>query len=266
MNGQAQAISPVTIFYSYAHADSALRNELEKHLSALRREGLIDEWYDRQIVAGTDWTQSIDEHLKTAAIILLLVSADFLASDYCYSNEMQKAMKRHQNGGARVIPIILRPVDWQTMPFAKLQALPSSGKPVTTWINRDEAFLDITKGIRKAVEDFRSSFHLQKAFKNAYPADLSIFMLEDYVRKWIKERGIIPKDPIVGFVLLEQPKLNNKNNFRYMAIRGLFDTQKEKILEHRRIKAEAIHKSIIERFGKGPIIVFDFLSMDFILE
>src|ERR1700686_211738 len=103
--------TPVEVFYSYAHEDEALRAELEKHLSLLRRQGVISDWHDRHIAPGTDWAQAIDEHLERASVILLLVSADFLASDYCYGIEMQRALQRHQAHEAAVIPILLRPVD-----------------------------------------------------------------------------------------------------------------------------------------------------------
>ena len=103
------------------------------------------------VVAGT-----IDAHLHTAQIILLLVSADFLASDYCYDTEMQQAMTRHATGEARVIPIILRPVDWHSAPFGALQALPKDGLPVTDWSKPDNAFLDITRGIRAVAKELAS--------------------------------------------------------------------------------------------------------------
>src|SRR5256885_13228643 len=110
---QQVATNILSIFFSYAHEDEALRNELEKHLSILRWQGIITEWYDRDIHAGTEWEHEIDTHLDTAQIILLLISPDFLASHYCYSIEMTRALERHIAGGARVIPIILRPVDWE---------------------------------------------------------------------------------------------------------------------------------------------------------
>ena len=144
---------PIEIFYSYAHADERLRNLLEQHLSSLRREGLITSWHDRQIFAGTDWAHTIDAHLNSATVILLLVSPDFMNSDYCYGIEMQRAMERHLSRSALVIPIILRPVDWQHAPFAHLQALPTGARPITDWSNRDKAFLDVATGIRRAVEE-----------------------------------------------------------------------------------------------------------------
>lgn len=95
----------------------------------------------------------VDEHLNTSQIILLLISPDFIASDYCYDKEMNRALERHEVGEARVIPVILRPVDWTKAPFSKLKALPTDGKAVTKWANRDSAFLDIAQGIRKVIEE-----------------------------------------------------------------------------------------------------------------
>lgn len=143
-------------FISYSHKDALLRDELETHLSILKRQGLILIWHDRKIGAGDEWKQKIDEHLNSSQIILLLISADFLASDYCYDIEMKRAMERHESGEARVIPIILRPVDWKDAPFGKLQALPTNAEPVIgkKWGCIDEAFMDIAKGIRKTIENW----------------------------------------------------------------------------------------------------------------
>jgi len=145
----------IEVFFSYAHADEALRDDLEKQLSILQWQGLIAGWHDRNIQAGTEWASEINIHLNRAHLILLLISPDFIASPYCYSIEMRQAIERHDAGVARVIPILLRAVDWEGAPFAKLQMLPANALPVTSWPNRDEAFLDVTKGIRKAVEELR---------------------------------------------------------------------------------------------------------------
>ncbi len=144
------------VFYSYAHKDEKLRKKLETQLSHLKQQGRIANWHDHKIGAGQEWANVIDEHLNTADIILLLVSPDFLASEYCYDVEMKRALERHERKEARVIPIILRPSDWHTAPFGKLEALPRDGKPVTTWPNRDQAFLDVAIGIRKALEEMRN--------------------------------------------------------------------------------------------------------------
>jgi TIR domain len=140
------------LFFSYSHKDEALRDQLETHLSMLKRQGFIDAWHDRRILAGAPLDDSIDAQLDRSDIVLLLVSADFLGSEYCYSREMTRALERHKEGTCVVVPVILRPCDWTDTPFAKLMALPTDGKPVTQWPNIDEAFLSIVKGIKERVK------------------------------------------------------------------------------------------------------------------
>ncbi|MBW4484802.1 MAG: toll/interleukin-1 receptor domain-containing protein [Tildeniella torsiva UHER 1998/13D] len=143
---------PLSLFISYSHRDEVFKQELEDHLALLKRQDKISPWQDRQIEAGTEWNDQIREALDAADIILLLISPRFMNSDFCYGKEMQRAMQRHQNGAARVIPIILTPTDWKGAPFDKLQVLPKDGKPVVDWPNHDAAFVDVVKGIRRAVE------------------------------------------------------------------------------------------------------------------
>jgi len=148
----AKITVPIRLFYSYSHQDEELRKELENHLSLLRRKGLISAWHDRMIGAGDEWKGAIDKNLEGAHVILLLVSSSFLASDYCWDVETKRAVERHDRDEAKVIPIILRPCDWQGAPFGKIQALPRDGKAITSWSNRDEAFTDVALGIRRAIE------------------------------------------------------------------------------------------------------------------
>jgi tetratricopeptide (TPR) repeat protein len=149
----AGPVIPIEVFYSYAHEDEQLKDELVKHLASLRRQGVINEWYDRDISAGREWDDEIKNHLDSASVILLLISPDFMNSNYCNDVEVTRAIERNDAGEARVIPVILRPVDWEGAPFSKLKALPTDVQPVTSWENQDEAFLDVTKGIRKAVQE-----------------------------------------------------------------------------------------------------------------
>lgn len=146
---------PLLVFTSYSHKDSDLREELETHLSNLRRQGKIKAWHDRAIEAGAEWDAEIKANLESAHVILLLISPRFMASEYCYDKEMQLAMERHNARTARVIPIILKPVDWKDTPFSRLQVLPTDGKPINTWDNQDEAFLNVVQGIRRAVESLK---------------------------------------------------------------------------------------------------------------
>jgi hypothetical protein len=148
---EAEPTRAIKIFYCYARKDKVLRDELDKHLEVPRRLGQVTVWYDREIQPGTDWRSEIDRHLNTSDIILLLVSPNFMHSDYCYGVEMHRALERHRAGEARVIPIILRPVGWKETPIGNLQALPLNGKPITRWPDRDEALQDVVRGIGEVV-------------------------------------------------------------------------------------------------------------------
>jgi TIR domain len=145
----------ITIFFCYARKDEALLIELKHHLRSLQWDGLIEIWYDRDISAGTEWEKEISTYLNTAQIVLLLVSPDFMNSDYCCSVEMKRAVERHEQKEARVIPVILEHVFWQIDPLNKLQALPTDAKPVMSrsWHNMNEALFNITEGIRKVVKE-----------------------------------------------------------------------------------------------------------------
>lgn len=157
------------LFYSYAHADESLRMELEKHLSILQRQGKIMGWSDRMIDAGRRWEPEIDRNLQEANVILLLVSSDFIASEYCYGKELQHSIERQKRGEAIVIPIILRACDWKSSILGELLALPKDGEPVTSWVNRDEAWTDIAKGIRNAISkvEFHESEERSKLYNKS---------------------------------------------------------------------------------------------------
>jgi hypothetical protein len=146
-----------SLFFSYSHRDETLRDELEIHLATLKRQGVITTWHDRRIGAGKEFEKEISQYLEEAEIILLLVSPDFLASDYCYDVEMARALERHESGEARVIPVILRPCDWHNAPFGKLAAVPKDGKPVTKYPNQDDAFLEAARAIRAAANELKAS-------------------------------------------------------------------------------------------------------------
>jgi hypothetical protein len=165
----------VEVFYSYAHKDEKLKKELLKHLANIERQGLIVNWHDRKLKPGGEWAREIDKRIDTAAVILLLVSPDFISSGYCNEVELKRAMEMHEAGEACVIPVSLRPVDWKGAPFEKLQALPTDAKPVTTWKIRDEAFKNIAEGVRKVVEEIAAPPE-SKALAN------------------------IPRPPVVGFI------------------------------------------------------------------
>lgn len=138
------------VFFSYCHADEDLRNQLEKQLAILKRQGVIETWHDRCVGAGDELDSAISAELESCDIILLLVSADFLNSNYCYEIETKRAMERHAAGDAIVIPVILRSCLWTDAPFGKLNATPPDGKAVVQWPDRDVAFTEVAKAIKGA--------------------------------------------------------------------------------------------------------------------
>jgi tetratricopeptide (TPR) repeat protein len=194
MNETPQSNEAVKVFYSYSHKDEELRNSLETHLALLKRRGVVSGWHDRRIGAGDEWAGQIDEHMERADIILLLVSADFLASDYCYDKELTLALQQHEAKTARVIPIILRPCDLTDAPFGKLQSLPKDRLPVTKWPDRDEAFTDIANGLRIVAEEL-------KAKRRSASASLVPELVDAPTAVPLKSAAnLIPRPPVVGFV------------------------------------------------------------------
>jgi len=140
-----------TSFISYAQEDESLCEELEKHLKTLQRQNAIASWHDRKIVAGMELKNEIHQHLNRAGIILLMVSPDFIASDYHWTVEVTRALERNASGKARVIPVLLRHTDWEMPPIDKFLPLPRNRQPVKNWSDRDEAFVEIVKEIREEV-------------------------------------------------------------------------------------------------------------------
>ena len=166
----APAPKPLKIFCSYSHKDEEYLNELRAWLRGLERQGQIQWWHDREIVPGWEWEEAIDKNLRTADIIFLLVTPDFMASDYVFEREIDRAIERHERGEARVIPIIVRPALWKGTSLNRLQALPKDAKPITRWPDRDEAWLDVTEGIQRAVEELlveRRERAIKERYRNA---------------------------------------------------------------------------------------------------
>ncbi|MBE9069217.1 toll/interleukin-1 receptor domain-containing protein [Leptolyngbya cf. ectocarpi LEGE 11479] len=148
----------IDVFVSYSSKDEELKDELLNHLALLKRKKIISAWHSREILPGADWLGVVDEHIESAQIILLLISADFLASDYCYEVEMKRAMKLHDLKKAIVIPVILKPTDWQDSPFGKLEPLPRFAEPVILWRHRDEAFSSIANSLGELVDNLIKNY------------------------------------------------------------------------------------------------------------
>jgi tetratricopeptide (TPR) repeat protein len=181
----------IKLFYCYARKDKPFRDELEIHLSWLKRRYQLTTWHDREILPGEEWEQIIDTHLNTSNLVLLLISPDFMASDYCYGKEMQRALDRHKAGTCRVVPILSRPTFWEEAPFSSLQLLPTNARPITSWPNADEAFQDVVAEVNRAIKDLLNSFQAieippQKAIESSHTIknpSISSKTKED----WVKE-------------------------------------------------------------------------------
>jgi len=140
------------VFMSYSHRDEEVRDRLHVHLAGMKREELIEAWYDREILGGDDFDQVISDQLEDADLFLLLITPDFINSNYCIERELSRALERHHAGTARVIPIIAEPCDWKSLPSLKgLKALPKDGKPISEWVNANNAFVDIVEELRRIV-------------------------------------------------------------------------------------------------------------------
>ncbi|MHC0061910.1 SUMF1/EgtB/PvdO family nonheme iron enzyme [Nostoc sp. UIC 10890] len=193
------SLEPLKVFCSYSHNDEPLKDELAKHLTMLERQGITSTWHDRKIPPGKEWDQQINENLNKADIILLLVSSDFIFSEYCSDVEVTTAIERHAKGEACVIPIILRNVFWQDAPFAKLQALPKNAQPIKSWSNQDDAFTNVAQGIKFAAEQLIKEREQKRVSREAaiaeyrykaeeFASDGEISLVESDILKDLQEK------------------------------------------------------------------------------
>ncbi|NUQ26327.1 MAG: TIR domain-containing protein [Saprospiraceae bacterium] len=145
----------VNLFFIYSRKDAELRKRLEIHLHSLKRKNYINLWHDGEIIPGQDWQKQISIALSKADIILILVSVDFIASDYCYEIEMTKALERHKLGEVVIVPIILKDCDWHDTPIGELQALPSNGDPIIggNWKDPESGFRDTVVRLKQLIEE-----------------------------------------------------------------------------------------------------------------
>jgi hypothetical protein len=176
----------IKVFISYSHKDEQHKDSLDEHLAMLKRNCVIDAWHDRKIVAGEKWAEEISENLEQSELILFLISSSFLASDYCFSNEMQRAIAMHEEGRAQLIPILIRPCDWASSELSKFQAVPKDAKPISTWTNHDEAWLDAICGIKRHLEKFQSTSPRVIAKPNT-----GTYKVSDATLEWIDDTEVV---------------------------------------------------------------------------
>lgn len=174
------------IFISYAHKDELYKEELIEHMSGLRRAGIINEWNDRKIVAGQNWSEEISNNLTSSNIILFLISASFMNSDYCMGVEVKTALEMHARGEAQLIPIIIRAVDWTDSEISKIQGLPKDARPISSWENVDEAWLDVISGLKNHIQNFEPKAAVVTSIVNSTEVICSKF-----INDWLVDTEIV---------------------------------------------------------------------------
>ena len=177
----------VKVFISYSHKDEAFKDDLIEHMAGLKRAGAISEWNDRKITPGQDWSSEISDNLTSAQLILFLISSSFMSSDYCINVEAKRALELHNAGKARLIPIVIRPVDWGGSDLAALQGLPKDAEPISSWIDADAAWLNVIKGIKLCLAEFKPKLDV-----TAKPiSNLESIQLADSMLQWIDDTEIV---------------------------------------------------------------------------
>lgn len=261
----------INIVVSYAREDQRHLEGLILHLTPLERSNKIRLWYDGLIQAGQRWDEEIIKNLEQADIILLLVSADFLVSDFVYEVEVQRALERHSEGKAIVVPIILRPCDWSSTPFGDLQALPRNARPVSMWESQDEAYVDIIRGLISLIDRIEAKKDYQERAVNVTQSTVerqykleevfvssglpSITFVEPEEYKYIKHslsqkgRGIV----------IEGPSGIGKTT---TAIKVLESKNKSYTLLSARLQDHLDQIQTIAEWHKGVVIIDDFHRLD----
>ncbi|EWS96429.1 toll-Interleukin receptor [Pseudoalteromonas sp. SCSIO_11900] len=174
------------IFISYAHKDELYKEELIEHMSGLRRAGIINEWNDRKIVAGQNWEEEISSSLTSSNIILFLISASFMNSDYCMGVEVKTALEMHERREAQLIPIVIRAVDWSDSEISKIQGLPKDARPISSWENADEAWLDVISGLKNHIQNFEPKTPAVTSIVNSTEINCTKF-----INDWLVDTEIV---------------------------------------------------------------------------
>ncbi len=195
----------VNVFFSLAAAprDRRLFDELRKHLSNLKRQGIIDVWHDSMISAGSTLKEIIKARISTADIIVLLLSADFFASEQCTEVEMPWALEQHAQRAAQVIPVLLRPADWNGFPLEQYQPLPTNGKAISTWKDRDSAFTEVAKGIRSVVEELAR--HLRRTPRPVQPPQFPLYLFPFRQNPFFTDREVLLNELYHNFIAQKSP-------------------------------------------------------------
>jgi hypothetical protein len=149
--------TPAKLFVAYSHLDARFRLELEQQLKLLSRKRQISWWSEHQLVPGDERLDAISAALDEADVILMLVSIHFLANEFCWSDLLERAIKRHEERQALVIPVHVRPCPWEETPVARLQGVPREAKAISSWADKHAAWTEVARGIQQALDSYRDA-------------------------------------------------------------------------------------------------------------
>ena len=183
----------VNVFISYSHKDEIFKDSLVEHMAGLKRSGQINEWHDRKIIAGQDWSKEISEHLESSNLILFLISSSFMNSDYCMNIEAKTALQMHKDRRAQLIPIVVRSVEWSDSELSKLQGLPKDAAAISSWPDQDEAWVNVIKGMKAHIEVFKPQTEIIPS---------AVVELSEETLNWLDDTEIVLTHPRVNRVLL----------------------------------------------------------------
>ncbi|WP_333796590.1 toll/interleukin-1 receptor domain-containing protein [Rheinheimera sp.] len=254
----------VKVFISYSHKDESFKDDLIEHMAGLTRSGAISEWNDRKILPGQDWSSEISDNLTNSQLILFLISSSFMSSEYCFNVEAQKALELHKAGKAKLIPIVIRPVDWGGSELATLQGLPKDADPISSWSDSDAAWLNVIKGIKNCIAEFKPKQDV--AIKPI--ANLESIQLADSMIQWMEDTEIVLTHRKVDKVLLSDiytiPDLemddNRQNDLRVFRSADFVFRDNEKLIicgEEQQGKTSLLkfYFKLMLKSGLHPIII-----------
>ena len=233
----------IKVFISYAREDESFKDELNKWLKPLERDNVIKIWDDRQIIPGQNWNDTIKDALQWSEVMLFLISSSFIYSDYIHHTEIKNAVERHKNKEVLIIPIIIRPADFSSLEMSKFQALPRDGKPISTWSDRDSAWLDVTKQLRNLFESINSGqIKLKKPDSNSTSSSPT------------PQNNISPNPPKTNATAINDIKLLVADDKLEKALNALLELSKsDSDLNNQAILLMARYKGLKRNLNQGVI-------------
>ena len=239
----------VKVFLSYSHRDSAYKEQLCKHLIQLKRNEIIETWTDNLIKPGQLWEEEISKQMENANVFILLISVDFLNSYYCFEKELNVALQKHHDHKAIVIPILIKPCDWENSMISKLQALPGNGRYISRVRDKNQVYLDIVHAIQHLIEDFSQEDKKAKPPKHK-PAK----------RQTKRQYGLKLSLPINSPVIVKEDFLNSFND--YVSNIYNFSSRAQKII----VESSAEQKRYRETLPKNQYADWDSMGLELFLQ